>query len=247
MNTATEGITADLLDGGLAEDLATAALALARRFHAGATLWCVAPQWTPHAHHIAVEFVHPVVVGKRALPAVALTGTDVVAQARVCVRGGDIVIAVAGADEPGVLQLMRRAPAWGAHTVWIGSGSRPPAGAADHVLWQDDPDPLAPATGRFVLMYHLLWELTHVCFEHPGLLAPGEPECTDEVCVTCSDEGRLAEVLRAPDTPFGPARARTANGEEDVDVTLVAPVAPGDLLLVHAGAALTRLDPAVRT
>ena len=41
------------------------------------------------------------------------------------------------------------------------------------MLWVvDSDDPMVPATGRFVLMYHLLWELTHVCFEHPGLLKP---------------------------------------------------------------------------
>jgi D-sedoheptulose 7-phosphate isomerase len=34
----TSGITAELLDGGLAEDLATASLAMARRFACGATL-----------------------------------------------------------------------------------------------------------------------------------------------------------------------------------------------------------------
>ena len=62
------------------------------------------------------------------------------------------------------------------------------------MLWLDDPDPLVPATGRFVLLYHLLWELTHVCFEHPGLLTE-TAECTDEVCITCSDEGRLGEVV----------------------------------------------------
>ncbi len=159
-----------MLDCGLADDLAGASLALARRFAAGATMWCIAPQWEPHAHHMAVEFVHPVVVGKRALPAFALTAAPVVAQARVSVRPGDIVIAVASADDGAVLDVMRRTPAWGALSVWIGSGARPGDGAADHVLWIDDPDPLAPATGRFVLMYHLLWELTHVCFEHPGLL-----------------------------------------------------------------------------
>ena len=71
---------------------------------------------------------------------------------------------------------MRRSPAWGATTIWIGSGERPTAGAADHVLWLDDPDPRVPATGGFVLFYHLLWELTHVCFEHSGLL---KPECAE--------------------------------------------------------------------
>jgi D-sedoheptulose 7-phosphate isomerase len=166
----TTGITAEMLDGGLAEDLAAASLAMARRFARGATLWCVAPEWEPHAHHMAVEFVHPVIVGKRALPALALTGSELVPRAGAAVRPGDILIAVAGARDEVVADLMRRAPAWGAASAWIGSGRRPAAGAADHVLWIDDEDPMAPATGRFVLLYHLLWELTHVCFEYPGLL-----------------------------------------------------------------------------
>jgi HupF/HypC family len=224
-----------LLDEDLAADLAGAALVLARRFASGATLWCIAPAWEPHAQHVAVEFVHPVIVGKKALPAVALTGPDLVATVRMSARPGDVVLAVAAADQPEVASVMRRAPAWGATTLWIGSGERPPAGAADQVLWLDDPDPRLPATGGFVLLYHLLWELTHVCFEHPGLLVEPTPECTEDVCITCSDEGRLGEVV-------GPGRVRTAAGLEDVDTVLVDPVVPGDLLLVHAGMAITRLD-----
>jgi hypothetical protein len=239
------GIPADLLDHDLADDLARAALALARRFAAGATMWCVSPRWQPHAQHMAVEFVHPAIVGKRALPAVALTGGEIVAQGRTAARLGDVFVAVASAGEPEVLDLMLRAQAWGAHTIWIGSGPRPAPGAADHVLWIDDADPQAPATGRFVLMYHLLWELTHVCFEHPGLLADPPASCTDDVCITCSDEGRLAEVVQPPTERFGPALVRTGTGLESVDVTLVAPVTFADLVLVHAGAALTRLDPGV--
>jgi len=165
------GITPGMLDGGLAEDLAAASLAMARRFAAGGTLWCVAPTWEPHAHHVAVEFVHPVIVGKRALPAFALTGPDLIPRAAVAVRPGDLLIAVAGGRNAAVANLMRQSSAGGAASAWIGSGRRPPAGSADHVLWVDDADPMAPATGRFVLLYHLLWELTHVCFEHPGLLA----------------------------------------------------------------------------
>jgi hypothetical protein len=68
---------------------------------------------------------------------------------------------------------------------------------------------------------------------------PGD--CTDEVCVTCSDEGRLAEVLLPPADPLGPALVRTAGGEEYIDVTLVAPVERDDLVLIHAGTALTRV------
>jgi hypothetical protein len=225
----------------LSADLAAAALDLARRFHDGATLWVISPQWEPHAHHVAVEFVHPVIMGKRALPSVALVEPDPVAQARVACQPGDLLIAVASADEPAVIDAMRRARAWGALTLWIGSGPRPPAGAANHILWIDSDDPMVPATGTFVLMYHLLWELTHVCFEHPGLLKP-QQDCTEDVCVTCSDEGRLGEMVLEPADPASPALVRTANGEEWVDVSMLSDVKPNDLVLVHAGAAITRLE-----
>jgi hydrogenase maturation factor len=75
---------------------------------------------------------------------------------------------------------------------------------------------------------------------------PAADECTDEVCVTCSDEGRLGEVVLAPTDVTGQALVRTAKGEEWVDVTMVGDdfpqVAPNDLVLIHAGAAITRID-----
>src|ERR1700753_1427985 len=119
-DTGTHPATA--IGRGLGGDLAATAFTLARRFAAGATMWSLAPSWEPHALHIAVEFVHPVIMGKRALPAVALTGPDLVDLVRVPLRPGDIVIAVAGADDPQVRSVMRRGPAWGATTIWIGSG-----------------------------------------------------------------------------------------------------------------------------
>jgi hypothetical protein len=225
------------LGAELAADLAAAAFTLAKRFAAGATMWSIAPSWEPHALHIAVEFVHPVIVGKRALPAVALTGPNLVDLARVSVRPGDIVIGVGADADRELRSVMRRSPAWGATTLWIGSGDRPAAGMADHVLWLDDPDPRIPATGGFVLFYHLLWELTHVCFEHSGLL---KPECTEEVCVTCSDEGRLGEVVSP--SADGMAAVRTARGVEDVATALIDPVAAGELVLVHAGTAISRIE-----
>lgn len=226
----------------LAADLAHAAFALAQRFSAGATMWCVAPALAPHAQHIAVEFVHPVIVGKRALPAVALTGHDLVGQVRVSARAGDVVIAVAGAADPDVRAVMRRAAAWGVTTIWIGNGERPATGAADHVLWLDDPHPGLPATGEFVLLYHLLWELTHVCFEHPGLLARRSRDCTDDVCITCGDEGRPAEVLPGAHGATRMTSVRTANGTETVATDLIGPLSPGDLVLVHAGLAISKLN-----
>src|SRR5947209_13457324 len=83
------------LGAELAEDLAATAFTLAKRFAAGATMWSIAPSWEPHALHIAVEFVHPVIVGKRALPAIALTGDphEVAESIDLLAMPDDIVIA----------------------------------------------------------------------------------------------------------------------------------------------------------
>ncbi len=88
-------------------DLAGAALALARRFAAGATMWCLAPEWPEHARHVAVEFVHPVIMGKRALPAVAVGDRNPVSALRALTRPGDILCAVATASAAGVAEAMR--------------------------------------------------------------------------------------------------------------------------------------------
>jgi hypothetical protein len=125
----------------------------------------------------------------------------------------------------------------------MGVGTEPAERAADHIVWieEEAPHPDSPAfhDGRLVLLYHVLWELTHVCFEHPGLLSASPAmDCADgDACITCSDEGRLGEVITAD----GASRAhvRTAKGIELIDTTIVASVAPGDLVLVHAGIAIT--------
>ena len=59
--------------------------------------------------------------------------------------------------------------------------------------------------------------------------------CDEHHCVTCSDEGvpMTVQEVRADGT------AVCDGGEVMVD--LVAPVVPGDEVLVHAGVALTRL------
>jgi hypothetical protein len=219
----------------VAESLARASLALARRFNEGATMWCASPNWPFHAHHVAVEFVHPVIVGKRALPAVTVPpAADLVATLRASVAPGDIVLVLADAGDPTVLDAMRRGAAWGVETVWIGAGpQRPPLGMVDHVIWIDTEAPL-DASEQFVRIYHLLWELTHVCFEHPGLLKP-EPECSDEVCITCSDEGRPGEIVSVAGDE---ALVRTPDGQETIDVSLIDPPSPGDLVLIHAGFAI---------
>ena len=225
---------------GPAEDLAVAAVALARRFAAGATMWCLSTEWPAHGRHVAVEFVHPVIVGKRALPAVHLDGTGLATTLRLLARPGDVLVAVSTEDDPVTIDLLRRAEAWGLTRIWLGAGRRRPSGGAEHVAWVAGADPeLAARSGEVVLLYHLLWELTHVVLEHPGLLA-AEPDCTDEVCITCSDEGQVAEIQAVPSGDV--ATSPDAGRPQTVDVSLVDPVTPGDLVLVHAGVAITAID-----
>jgi hypothetical protein len=255
-----------------AEELAGAALELARAVAGGGTMWCVAPRWPAHGRHVAVEFVHPVVVGARAMPAVHVEATSGSAAAadtiRLLARPGDVLLVIGPGDDAVSADLLRRAEAWGLVRLAIGAGPRPAAGAAEHVAWLDGADPaIAARSGDVVLCYHLLWELTQIVFEHPGLLgegAAGAPACAaggaaaargvaaagavagvaasadgEAVCITCSDEARLAEVRRLCDGSS--AEVVAAGRLERVDVSLVEPVAPGDLVLCHAGVAISLL------
>jgi len=219
--------------------LAAIALTLARRFAAGATMWCVAPQWPSHGRHVAVEFVHPVIVGKRALPAVCVEAPELSSALRLLSRPGDVLLAVSSSDEPRICDLMRRSEAWGLTRFWLGAGPAPPAAPAEHLVWLESADPeLTARSGEMVLLYHLLWELTHVVFEHPGLLEP-DPVCTDDICITCSDDGVVAEVTAVHGAEN--VEVIAAGRSETIDASLVEPLVPGDLVLVHAGVAISNL------
>jgi hypothetical protein len=225
------------VDAGLHIDLATCALALARRFASGATLWAVAPAWPEHARHIAVEFVHPVIIGKRAVPAVAIESPDPVAALRPIVAPRDVLVVIGEASAAGIRRLLQRATAWGMTTVWIGVGPRPQPGSADHIVWSaDSAADAARHDGSVVRLYHLLWELTHVCLEHSAAVDATAEEPDPTACTTCADEARPAEVLSLDGQ--GCASVRTQTGVETIDTTSVAPVSIGDLVLVHAGTAI---------
>jgi D-sedoheptulose 7-phosphate isomerase len=154
--------------GQNAERLATLCHLMAERFARGGRL--VAFGCTPTARsdvrHIAVEFVHPVIVGKRALPAIGLAGEggELLKQVELIARAEDIAIAF-GVEEDGgeAARAMELARARGCLTIAFA-----PAGAE----WE-----IQPAVGdRFIrqelveTLYHVLWELVHVFFEHRGLL-----------------------------------------------------------------------------
>jgi hypothetical protein len=224
----------------LADDLSITALHLARRIANGATLWCVAPTAPAHAAHLAVEFLHPVIMGKRAVPAVALEGDHVRASLRSATRAGDVLLLLGSSREPELLGIARRAAPWGCSTVWFVTDTDPERVDADHVLHvgpgSDSTD--HDATVELVLAYHLLWELTHVVFEHPGLLR-ADADADPPVCVTCADEALLGEVLTVDREQ---ARVRIDGASVSVATNLVDELGAGDLVLVHAGVAIARVE-----
>ena len=87
-----------------AERLARLCHAMAERFARSGRLIAFGrtPAARSDARHVAVEFVHPVIVGKRALPAIGLAGEggDLAAQVELIARPDDIAIAF-GADSDG--------------------------------------------------------------------------------------------------------------------------------------------------
>ncbi len=61
-----------------------------------------------------------------------------------------------------------------------------------------------------------------------------------KMCLICSDEGRLGEVVGV--TADTQVLVRTDEGTEAVDTDLVGPVEGGDFLVIRAGSAITRLE-----
>jgi hydrogenase maturation factor len=78
-------------------------------------------------------------------------------------------------------------------------------------------------------------------------LPTSDPACESQHCITCGDVGDPSTVV-AVDTDRDLALcAGPDGGRSTVEIALVAPVAPGDVLLVHAGTAIARLaDQGVR-
>jgi D-sedoheptulose 7-phosphate isomerase len=178
---------------GQAEAVATACHAMAVRFHRGGKLIVFGTGGaSTDAHHVSVEFVHPVIVGKRALPAISLT-SDVATvtgiaeregmaeifahQIRYLARPQDIALGLsADGNCRSVLAGLAEASRLGLLTVALvggdGGGAIAASQLADHLLAAHSDDPCVVKEVQ-VTTYHLLWELVHVFFEQPGVLAPG--------------------------------------------------------------------------
>jgi D-sedoheptulose 7-phosphate isomerase len=174
-----------------ADDVATTCHAMAMRFHRGGKLvvFGIGPASTD-AQHVAVEFVHPVIVGKRALPAISLTSDvatvtgiaasqglgEIFAHQIRCLAGpADIALGIsADGNCASVLHGLAAGRELGMLTVALTGGDGGAIAASpmvDHLLVARSADPRV-VKETHVTMYHVLWELVHVFFEQPGVLAP---------------------------------------------------------------------------
>ena len=111
------------------------------------------------AQHVSVEFVHPVIVGKRALPALDF-GPDFERRLPVLLRPEDMVMGFAfpEADES-VERALYTARERGAMTFGL-TGE-----AGEYSFAPPDADPFV-VQEVFEVLYHVLWETVHVFFEH---------------------------------------------------------------------------------
>ncbi len=166
--------------------IAEACWAMARRFHqAGRLLAFGNGACATDAQHVSVEFVHPVIVGKRALPALALTndsaalsgvrggdGADFARQITVLARPQDMAIGFSPDGECGnVRAALQEARRRGLLALGLagGDGGQFVEAGLDFCFVVRSHDPLVVQETHETL-YHILWELVHVFFEHEGLL-----------------------------------------------------------------------------
>jgi D-sedoheptulose 7-phosphate isomerase len=145
------------------ERLARLCHRMAERFARGGRLVALgqSPAARSDARHVAVEFVHPVIVGKRALPALALTA-----------EGGPLDAQVGLLAEVDDIAVAFEAAAAGALSAALSRGCLSVAFAPAGAEWELVPEGDDPFVAQELVetAYHVLWELVHVFFEHRGLL-----------------------------------------------------------------------------
>lgn len=142
------------------DHLAQVCQRMAERFRKGGRLLAFGNGcWATDAQHVSVEFVHPVIVGKRALPALDLSASPTAFIDHV-LRPHDMLMGFGPPQcDPQVRQLLRRASKKGALTIeWPGrvDGKEIPSPSDDPFIHQE----------IIEILYHTLWETVHVFLEH---------------------------------------------------------------------------------
>ena len=207
------------------ENLARACHAMSTGMRAGGTLIAFgAGAAASDAAHVTVEFMHPVIVGKPALPAIAIASPVELGP----IAQRDDVVVVLCHGEPGQAEraTLDAARSKGLLTIAMTGGGEPPE--ADHCFVIDEADAHVVQELQETA-YHVLWELVHVFLDRPD---------AGEACITCGDVGTRARVLEVGRRE---ALVELGGGRESVAIDLVESLAVGDTVLCHAGVALEKL------
>jgi D-sedoheptulose 7-phosphate isomerase len=143
--------------------LAAACHDMSERFLKGGRLLAIGKgPYATDAQHVSVEFVHPVIVGKRALPALDLSFLFL-PWLRAMLQPEDMVMGFGPPEgDPEVHNALSEAAARGAMTFWL------PGNNGSYALHTPTANPFIHQELMEVL-YHTLWETVHVFFEHREL------------------------------------------------------------------------------
>jgi D-sedoheptulose 7-phosphate isomerase len=150
--------------------LAAASQEMAARFlRGGRLLACGRGPCSTDAEHVSVEFVHPVIVGKRALPALDVSRCFR-ERLEAMLRPDDMVMGFGPPEgDPEIAAALAWAAARGAQTFALGaepSGSeRPKRDGVGYTCASASVDPYIHQE-MVEILYHTLWETVHVFFEH---------------------------------------------------------------------------------
>src|ERR1700727_2632367 len=146
-----------------ARALAVACREMSERFLSGGRLLAFGRgPYSTDAQHVSVEFVHPVIVGKRALPALDLSAVfrpwiDAI------LRPEDIVMGFGPPQgDPEVWATLQQAQTRNAMTFSL------PGGEGSYAVDAATQDPFMHQE-MIEVLYHTLWETVHVFFEHREL------------------------------------------------------------------------------
>src|SRR5271163_3112290 len=143
--------------------LAEACREMSERFLGGGRLLAFGRgPYATDAQHVSVEFVHPVIVGKRALPALDLS-IAFEQWLNVLLRPEDIVMGFGPPDgDPEVQAALTSATSRGAMTFAL------PGPGGSYALQAVTNDPFIHQE-LVEIFYHTLWETVHVFLEHRQL------------------------------------------------------------------------------
>jgi D-sedoheptulose 7-phosphate isomerase len=174
------------------DGILSASLVLARQFsHGKKLLVCGNGGSATDAQHVAVEFMHPITVGRKALPAICLNNdmamvtavANDVSFADVFVRqiialgaSGDVLIAIStSGNSENLLHAFQTAQRMGLVTIGFAGdeGGKMEAmrqqGLIDH-CFTIPTSSIHRIQESHVTLYHIMWDMVHEFLQHPSLL-----------------------------------------------------------------------------